>query len=136
MPWEKWLDTALYPDEEPPADMDSLPARVDFLARLCAAWDFGILPDPETVAEIRQPHWRGGGGGCRPLTPPAPHPLPPRPGRPPPPPRAGGGTPPAPRAGGGGCLPPAALPGLSPSARLARPAASPLPGATTGLHPG
>jgi hypothetical protein len=96
MPWEKWLDTSLYPDEEPPADMDSLPARVDFLARLCAAWDFGVLPDPKTVAEVRQPHWREAVDACRLLTSPAYHLL-----------RA-----------------------------LAWSAASPLPGATTGLHPG
>ncbi len=73
MPWEEWLDRSLYPDEEPPTDMESLAARVDFLARLCAAWDFGILPRPETVAEIRQPSWREAVDACRLLTSPAYH---------------------------------------------------------------
>jgi hypothetical protein len=49
-----WLDAALYPDSEPPARLDTLAARVDFVARLCAAWDFGRLPSPETVAEVRR----------------------------------------------------------------------------------
>ena len=49
-----WIDGALYPDTEPPETLETLADRVDFLARLCAAWDFGVLPYPETVAEIRR----------------------------------------------------------------------------------
>lgn len=48
--------------------MVTLADRVDFLARLCAAWDFGILPYPETVAEIRLPEWRTAVDQCRLLT--------------------------------------------------------------------
>ena len=68
-----WIDGALYPDTEPPAALDSLEQRVDFLARLCSAWDFGLLPHPETVAEIRQPEWREAVDACRLLTSPVYH---------------------------------------------------------------
>ncbi len=44
-----WLDGSLYPDMDPPDTLDTLPEQVDFLARLCAAWDFGILPEESTV---------------------------------------------------------------------------------------
>ncbi|MFP4394987.1 MAG: hypothetical protein ACLFTI_06955 [Anaerolineales bacterium] len=68
-----WLDRALYPDERPPTEIDTLSARVDFLARLCAAWDFGILPTAETVAEIRKSEWCEAVNACRLLTSPAYH---------------------------------------------------------------
>jgi len=68
-----WIDGALYPDTEPPETLDTLADRVDFLARLCAAWDFGVLPYPETVAEIRRPEWREAVDACRLLTSPAYH---------------------------------------------------------------
>jgi len=44
------IDGTLYPDIEPPAELNNLSERVSFLARLCAAWDFGLLPDAEAVA--------------------------------------------------------------------------------------
>jgi hypothetical protein len=53
-----WLDGSLYPDIETPSTLDSIEGRVDFLVRLCGAWDFGILPNQETVVEIRTPDWR------------------------------------------------------------------------------
>jgi hypothetical protein len=53
-----WIDGALYPDMEVPEDLATLADRVDFLARLCSAWDFGLLPGRETVEEIRRPEWR------------------------------------------------------------------------------
>ena len=68
-----WLDGALYPDQRPPHQLDTLEARVDFLARLCAAWDFGRLPTAETVAEVRRPEWREAVDACRLLTSPAYH---------------------------------------------------------------
>ncbi len=68
-----WLDGALYPDVAPPLSLDSLAARVDFVARLCAAWDFGVLPAPQTVAEVRQGEWREAVDACRLLTSPAYH---------------------------------------------------------------
>ncbi|NOZ05699.1 MAG: hypothetical protein GXP41_05020 [Chloroflexi bacterium] len=68
-----WIDGALYPDTEPPEEIRTLADRIDFLARLCAAWDFGLLPDAETVAEIRRPTWREAVDDCRLLTSPAYH---------------------------------------------------------------
>jgi len=68
-----WIDGALYPDTEPPAELRGLAERVDFLARLCAAWDFGLLPDPDVVAEIRRAEWREAVEACRLLTSPAYH---------------------------------------------------------------
>ncbi len=67
------IDGALYPDTEPPTELNSLAEQVDFLARLCAAWDLGLLPDAETVAEIRRPAWRPAVDACRLLTSPAYH---------------------------------------------------------------
>ena len=67
------IDGSLYPDEPPPAALDSLASRVDFLARLCSAWDFGILPDGETLREIRRRPWRAAVDRCRLLTSPTYH---------------------------------------------------------------
>lgn len=68
-----WLDAALYPDVEPPAELTTLADQIDFLARLCAAWDFGVLPYRETAAEVRRPSWRQAVDACRLLTSPAYH---------------------------------------------------------------
>ena len=68
-----WIDGTLYPDERAPGKLDTLEARVDFLARLCAAWDFCILPTAEAVAEIRKPEWREAVDACQMLTSPAYH---------------------------------------------------------------
>lgn len=72
-PEREWLDASLYPDTDPPATLHDLAQQVDFLARLCAAWDFGLLPNPETVAEIRRADWREAVDACRLLTSPAYH---------------------------------------------------------------
>ena len=68
-----WIDGTLYPDTEVPHELLSLEDRVDFLARLCAAWDFGILPDRTTVNEIRRPDWLEAVDACRLITSPAYH---------------------------------------------------------------
>ena len=68
-----WLDGALYPDTDIPDTLDTLAARVDFLARLCAAWDFGLLPDAGTIEEILREEWRPAVEACRLLTSPAYH---------------------------------------------------------------
>ena len=73
MDCENWIDGALYPDMAPPTTLRSLEERVDFLARLCAAWDFGLLPDAEVVAEIRRAEWREAVEACRLLTSPVYH---------------------------------------------------------------
>lgn len=67
------IDGTLYPDVEPPETLNSPADRVDFLARLCAAWDFGLLPDWETVLEIRRAEWRPAVEACRLLTSPTYH---------------------------------------------------------------
>jgi hypothetical protein len=46
------------PTPEVPEELATLADQVDFLARLCSAWDFGRLPGRETVKEIRRPEWR------------------------------------------------------------------------------
>ena len=66
-------DGALYPDVEPPDALCSLADEVDFLARLCSAWDFGLIPDWETVVEIRKGNWRNSVEVCALLTSPAYH---------------------------------------------------------------
>lgn len=48
-------------------------AQVDFLVRLCGAWDFGILPTMPTMREIRRPSWREAVDSCRLLTSPVYH---------------------------------------------------------------
>lgn len=78
MPWidsdeGQWGDGALYPEGEPPATLADLDDRVDFLARLCAAWDFGRLPDSATVTVIRGLEWRDAVEACQLLTSPTYH---------------------------------------------------------------
>lgn len=68
-----WLDASLYPDAHPPEGLKTLADQVDFLSRLCSAWDFGILPSQETVREIRKPAWKPAVEACRLLTSPAYH---------------------------------------------------------------
>jgi len=53
-----WIDGSLYPDREVPASLDSLNDKIDFIARLCSAWDFGLLPLPQTLARVVKPDWR------------------------------------------------------------------------------
>nr|MBI2905572.1 hypothetical protein [Chloroflexota bacterium] len=67
------IDGALYPDVTPPDTLDSQAEKVDFIARLCAAWDFGLLPDRETIEEIRRDVWRSTVDQCRLLTSPTYH---------------------------------------------------------------
>ncbi len=70
---ESWLDGALYPDVAPPDRLHNLDDQIDFLARLCAAWDFGLLPEPATIAEIRRPAWHSPVDHCQLLTSPTYH---------------------------------------------------------------
>ncbi len=68
-----WLDGTLYPDQEPPNSLPTLADQVDFLARLCSAWDFGLIPWTETINEIRRHEWAEAVEACRLLTSPAYH---------------------------------------------------------------
>lgn len=46
---ENLLDYSVYPDlEELPTRLDTLADKADYLARICGAWDFGMVPTPET----------------------------------------------------------------------------------------
>ncbi len=67
------IDGSLYPDQDTPDSLEGLDERVDFLARLCSAWDFGILPGEETVVMVRDRSWRVAVDSCRLLTSPAYH---------------------------------------------------------------
>ena len=68
-----YIDASLYPDVEPPDSLPTLGDRVDYLARLCGAWDFGILPDAASVAQLRRLDWREAVDACRMLTSPGYH---------------------------------------------------------------
>jgi hypothetical protein len=70
---QNWIDGALYPDVEPPALISTLEDRIDFLARMCSAWDFGLLPRMETIREVRDVKWREAVEHCRLLTSPTYH---------------------------------------------------------------
>jgi hypothetical protein len=67
------VGTRSNPDQEPPSELRTLGDRVDYLHRLCAAWDFGILPDPEAVRKVRAEGWRDAVDHCRFLTSPTYH---------------------------------------------------------------
>jgi hypothetical protein len=67
------IDGSLFPDRDPPTDLRTSGDRIDYLHRLCAAWDFGILPDAATIGEIRDPGWRDAVDRCRFLTSPSYH---------------------------------------------------------------
>jgi hypothetical protein len=67
------IDGSLFPDRDPPTELRTLGDRIDYLHRLCAAWDFGILPDAETIREIRATGWRAAVDQCRFETSPAYH---------------------------------------------------------------
>ena len=71
MPFQ--IDGSLYPDIEVPDQLDTLTDRVDFLVRLCGAWDFGMLPDRDTVETLKTPEWREAIDSCRLLTSPSYH---------------------------------------------------------------
>lgn len=68
-----WLDGSLYPETNVPDTLETQADRVDFLARLCSAWDFGLLPCQTTIAEIRREDWKPAVEACRLLTSPAYH---------------------------------------------------------------
>ena len=38
--------------------METLEEKVDYVVRVCGAWDFGIMPKPETLRRLRSPEWR------------------------------------------------------------------------------
>lgn len=53
-----WIDGSLYPEQPVPKRITALPEKVDFLVRVCAAWDFGLLPRTSTLSEILRDDWK------------------------------------------------------------------------------
>ena len=48
------IDGSVYPDlDEPPTELRHPAEMADYVHRVCAAWDFGIVPDRETFALFR-----------------------------------------------------------------------------------
>lgn len=44
-----FIDQSVYPDmEKPPIALETVADKADYVHRVCAAWDHGIQPDPET----------------------------------------------------------------------------------------
>jgi hypothetical protein len=54
---EPMLDGSVYPDREGvPDTLDSDEDKADYVARVCGAWDFGLVPTPTTFALFAE--WR------------------------------------------------------------------------------
>ena len=52
-----YIDHSVYPDREVlPDSLEDAGERADYIHRICAAWDFGIVPEPETFRLFRT--WR------------------------------------------------------------------------------
>lgn len=69
----QWRDEILYPDIKKPNTNDSIFLRVDFLSKLCELWDNGLLPEKDTITEIRKDEWKQTVEATRLLTSPAYH---------------------------------------------------------------
>jgi hypothetical protein len=51
------LDSSLFPDvAEPPQTLPTDADKADYVARVCGAWDFGLVPTAETFGLFRS--WR------------------------------------------------------------------------------
>jgi hypothetical protein len=51
-----YVDASVYPDRDRPPSLETDEEKADYVARICAAWDFGIVPDRETIALLA--NWR------------------------------------------------------------------------------
>ena len=50
-----YIDHSVFPDcEDPPHTLDTAEAKADYVHRVCSAWDFHILPEPETFCLFAQ----------------------------------------------------------------------------------
>jgi hypothetical protein len=53
-----YIDHSVYPDLSVlPDDLVTPGDRADYVHRICSAWDYGIVPEPETFRLFRS--WRG-----------------------------------------------------------------------------
>lgn len=49
-----YIDHSVYPDVESPPDVLETEAdKADYVDRICAAWDFGVFPERETINLFR-----------------------------------------------------------------------------------
>ena len=47
------LDHSVYPDlDSPPEDLITAEDRADYVQRVCSHWDYGLVPEPDTVAVL------------------------------------------------------------------------------------
>ena len=60
-----WFDASLYPEEPDASPPRTKEEQIDFIARLCGSWDFGVLPRRETIVEVLRPAWQGAVEECR-----------------------------------------------------------------------
>ena len=45
------LDHSVYPDLDfPPENLSTVEDRADYVQRVCSQWDYGLVPEPDTVA--------------------------------------------------------------------------------------
>jgi hypothetical protein len=52
-----YIDHSVYPDlDAPPDELLGPEERAEYVHRVCAAWDFGLVPEPETFRLFRS--WR------------------------------------------------------------------------------
>ena len=51
------IDQMVYPEiDSPPKALHTLLDRADYVHRICANWDYGILPESDTIAQFAE--WR------------------------------------------------------------------------------
>lgn len=46
------IDASLYPDRDPPARLDTVCEKADYLHRLCGAFDHGLPPAADSLREL------------------------------------------------------------------------------------
>lgn len=68
-----WLDEIHFPDIKKPTKNAPISLRVDFLSKLCVLRDNGLLPESDTITEIRKDEWKQAVEATRLLTSPAYH---------------------------------------------------------------
>ena len=46
-----FIEQSVFPElDTPPARFETMAEKADYVARICGAWDFGIVPEAETFA--------------------------------------------------------------------------------------
>jgi hypothetical protein len=53
-----WIDGRYFPEEPVPERIESLWGKVDYVVRVCSAWDFGLPPRAEVFRELLRPSWK------------------------------------------------------------------------------